>query len=123
MKTYWKKGSWDATCDVCGFRFKADQLKKRWDGLMTCAADWEPRHPQDYLRAVPDKQAVPWTRPDNDGPYIGPNWAVDYFDEGYLESFAWPNGVYLNDNWIDNFNNIYYASGGYWNPDYTGSIG
>lgn len=30
---------------------------------MVCPNDWEPRHPQDFLRSVPDHQAVPWSRP------------------------------------------------------------
>ena len=97
MKTYWKKGSWEATCDVCGFRFKADQLKKRWDGLMTCTADWEPRHPQDYLRAVPDKQAVPWSRPEIDGPFVGPNYIFNYIESEYFDDGLGVGDTYFGD--------------------------
>lgn len=57
-------GDWKADCDECGRTFKASQLKKRWDGLMVCSTDWEPRHPQDFVRAKADYQAVPWTRPE-----------------------------------------------------------
>lgn len=56
-------GNWNAICDVCAQKYKASELKKRWDGLMVCPNDWEARHPQDFLRAVPDRQAVPWSRP------------------------------------------------------------
>lgn len=31
---------------------------------MVCEADWEPRHPQDFVKGVPDDQAPPWSRPD-----------------------------------------------------------
>ena len=31
---------------------------------MVCKECWEPRHPQDFLRGVPDDPSVPWTRPD-----------------------------------------------------------
>ena len=69
-KEYYKKGDWNAVCDVCGFRFKASQLRRRWDGLMTCKDDWEIRQPQDLLRSKQDHQAVPWTRPEPTDTYI-----------------------------------------------------
>lgn len=64
-KTYAKKGDWNGSCDVCGFKLKASQLKKRWDGLMVCKEDWEPRHPMDFYRApIGTESKVPWTRPE-----------------------------------------------------------
>ena len=58
------KGDWIADCDVCGRKFKASQLQKRWDGLMCCHQDWEIRQPQDFVRGVADTQIAPWTRPE-----------------------------------------------------------
>jgi len=58
------KGDWKALCDVCGREYKASQLTKRWDGLMCCRHDWEPRQPQDFVRGVSDTQLVPWSRPE-----------------------------------------------------------
>ena len=55
-------GDWKAICDICGREFKASRLKQRWDGLMCCQQDWEPRQPQDFVRGVPDPQVVPWIR-------------------------------------------------------------
>jgi hypothetical protein len=63
-------GSWNAICDVCGQKYKAGDMRRRWDGLMVCAHDWEPRHPQDFLRAVPDRQNVPWSRPQTSDVFI-----------------------------------------------------
>lgn len=63
MNNYYKPGTWNALCDVCGFKHKSDELKKRWDGLMVCKHDWEPRHPQDLLRVPREQISVPWTRP------------------------------------------------------------
>ena len=57
-------GDWNCLCDVCGFKFKASDLRQRWDGAMVCKEDWEPRHPMDYFRGYPDQQGVPWSRPD-----------------------------------------------------------
>ena len=57
-------GDWIADCDVCGRKYKASQLKQRWDGLMCCHQDWEIRQPQDFVRGVADNQLAPWTRPE-----------------------------------------------------------
>lgn len=59
---YYKSGSWNVHCDVCGFKFKATDIKKRWDGLMVCKDDWEPDHPQKYIRVTEDIQVVPFVR-------------------------------------------------------------
>jgi hypothetical protein len=64
MKTTYQAGKWLAICDICGFRFYNDQLKKDWRGLMTCVHDHEPRHPQEFIRVKSDTTSVPWTRPD-----------------------------------------------------------
>lgn len=61
---YWAPGDANAICDVCGFQYKLSQLKKRWDGLMTCDIDWEPRQPQDFVRGVKDQRRVPDARPE-----------------------------------------------------------
>ncbi len=60
----WKPGRWSAICDVCGFRFHSDALRDRWDGLKVCQKDWEPRHPQDFLRARTERITPPWVRPE-----------------------------------------------------------
>lgn len=59
---HYKRGTWNAVCDRCGLVFKSDQLRKTWDGLYVCHDDWEPRHPQDFVKGVKDDQSVPWTR-------------------------------------------------------------
>ena len=62
-------GDHNCICDVCGFKFKRSQLRMRWDRLLVCQADWEPRQPQDFVRPVRDSQRVPDARPE----------ATDYF--------------------------------------------
>jgi len=73
MSTYssYKKGDWSAVCDSCGMVFLASKLRKRWDGLMVCSKDFEVRHPQDFVRAKVDIQAVRWTRPESTDVFIG----------------------------------------------------
>lgn len=64
---YWKAGTWNAVCAVCGFQFKADELKDRWDGVRVCTQDWEPRNILDFFKVKEDRsQTVPWSQPDPD---------------------------------------------------------
>ena len=65
-------GDHNAICDVCGFKFKASQLAKRWDGFMVCEKDWEQRHPQDTLRVKPENTTVPWSRPEASDQFVVP---------------------------------------------------
>ena len=62
-KTWFKSGSWNVICDVCGEKHKAEKLLTRWDGLKTCASCWEVRHPQELIRPIKERNSVPWTRP------------------------------------------------------------
>lgn len=50
MLNYFKSGTYNSICDVCGFEHKADEMRMRWDGLFVCKEDWESDHPQKYLR-------------------------------------------------------------------------
>ena len=57
-------GDWNAVCSMCGHKFKASELVKHWHGMMRCRTCNEARHPQEYVRAVPDMQTPPWTQPE-----------------------------------------------------------
>lgn len=72
--TWFRSGKYNVICDVCGFKFKETDLRKRWDGLMVCERDWEQRHPQELLRPVPDQVKLPWTRPEGRDQFITPNY-------------------------------------------------
>ena len=63
---------YNAICDVCGFKFKASQLSKRWDGMMVCKHDYEVRHSLDFYTTRNDAHLLPWTRPDGDGIDVSP---------------------------------------------------
>jgi hypothetical protein len=89
MRSYYKPGTWNAVCDVCGFHFKADELKKRYDGRMVCDADFELRHPSELLRARQDNPPIPWSRPAPADPVSGLLTIADDFiiaeDGTYLD--------------------------------------
>ena len=66
---------------------------------MTCESDWEPRHPQDFLRARKDtSMTLPWSRPDADGPDVGPDYITLYVADGWVEEFQpAPPGTYFEE--------------------------
>jgi hypothetical protein len=54
-------------CDECGLRYRRSQVLERWDGFLVCKKDWEPRHPQEFVRGRVDKIAVKNPRPEQVG--------------------------------------------------------
>ena len=42
----------DVVCPVCGFIKPKSEFRLRWDGVQVCKDDWEPRHPQEFVRSV-----------------------------------------------------------------------
>lgn len=56
----------NAICDVCGFKYPSEKLRRRWDGAMVCRDDWEPQHPIDRPQPPRVQQAPAWTRPDSE---------------------------------------------------------
>lgn len=53
----WKKTDHWVVCDVCGCDIRNTDARRRWDNLVTCPDDWEPRHEQDFVRGKADKIA------------------------------------------------------------------
>lgn len=63
---YLKLGDWNASCASCGRKRKATELRKDWKGFYVCPEHWETRHPQDFVRAMPENQSVPWSQEPED---------------------------------------------------------
>lgn len=55
-------GDYNAVCYQCGFKRKGSYLVRNWQGYFVCPEHNEPRHPQDFVKAVPDMQTVPWAQ-------------------------------------------------------------
>ena len=70
------RGDFWRICDVCGFKCRASETSKRWDGLMVCREDFEPRHPQDFVRGRLDRQNVPDPRPEPADVFIDPSETI-----------------------------------------------
>lgn len=60
---YYNSGDWNVVCYECGRKRKASLMKRHWQGYYVCPPHWEPRQPQDFVRAQPDVQTPPWTQP------------------------------------------------------------
>lgn len=61
-KPSYKKGDWLVICDRDGFKYKASEMRKEWNGLIVHKNNFETRHPQEFVRGRKDDQSVPWTR-------------------------------------------------------------
>lgn len=82
---YYRPGTWNYYCDVCGTKYKATHSKERWDGLQVCPDCFELRHPQDFVRTKGDKVSVDWQRPGGYDwtavPYITLYMATSYCED------------------------------------------
>ena len=54
----WEAGNHWVYCDRCSSAVRAKDAKKTWDNLIVCPDDWEPRHPQDFVRGRADDMAA-----------------------------------------------------------------
>lgn len=83
-RNYYVSGEWNVTCDVCSRKIKAQDAKQRWDGFIVCPADFEHRHPQDFVKAKTDKITVPFTRPIPPLIFTNTVYGTMYVDTGWV---------------------------------------
>lgn len=66
-------GDYKVQCDISGFWCLRSECRLRWDGKLVRADFWEPRQPQDFVRARPDDQSIRDARtPGQDPPLQDP---------------------------------------------------
>lgn len=72
-------GTWNVICDRCGFKRKAYEVAREpVTNFIVCKDTcWEMRHPQEYVRAKPDHQTVPFTRPQPTDVFTGTSFNCD----------------------------------------------
>lgn len=73
MSDLYRPGDYYLQCDRCGFKIRRSDARKTWDGLLVCGKDWEPRHPQDYIKVTPDKQYVEEPRSEGADTFLSTN--------------------------------------------------
>jgi len=77
IKDNYKHGDHNRICDRSGFKVKASRTSHEWNGLIVRVEDWEPRHPQDFVRGVPDRQSVDDPRPGAADTAVGTSTTLD----------------------------------------------
>ena len=68
----YRSGDFWRICDRSGRKVRASQTAKQWDGLIVSLAEFEERHPQDFVRGRKDHQSVPDPRPEGVDSFLGP---------------------------------------------------
>ena len=75
-------------CDRSGFRYKLNEMRKEWNGLLVGRDMWEAKHPQlEPRRKVSDAQALRQPRPDT---VEGPSSQMLPVNPFFIE----PSGIY-----------------------------
>lgn len=54
----WKSGDHWVECERTGMIIRSSDARIEWTGAIVAKEEWEPRHPQDYIRGVVDRQAA-----------------------------------------------------------------
>lgn len=66
-------GDYYGACDVCGFKTRRSQMRRRWDGAMVCLKDFEQRHPQDLIKPIQERQPLRDVRPEPEWTFVSGN--------------------------------------------------
>lgn len=67
----YRSGDWWVTDHHSGFQIRASDTVKQWNGLLVHWAHSDPKHPQELVRGVADRQTVPFSSPEPDDTFIG----------------------------------------------------
>ena len=71
--TVYRPGDYNVICQRTGYKIKASDSRKEWNGLVVRSGSWEPRHPIDFLRSFADHQAVTDARPEAEDNFLTTN--------------------------------------------------
>jgi len=105
---YYYPGGYNVICDRTGFKIKSSQAKKEWTNAVVREGSWEERHPQDFVRAVPDNQQVEDARPPQEVSFLSVNQVTttDFNQTGTVSSgleSIWDN----SESFWDNFQTLW----------------
>ena len=86
-------GKWNVICQRCGVKYKNDEVEKEWTGLLVCKRQcFETRHPQDFVRSMPDDQSIPYASP----PPTDVDVSVTYDTAVGVQNHDIPSGTFNN---------------------------
>ena len=57
-------GDWWMICERTGFKCRRSEMRKEWTGAWVHKSVYNERHPQDFVKAIPDDPSVDVSRPD-----------------------------------------------------------
>jgi|1_EtaG_2_1085319.scaffolds.fasta_scaffold203243_1 hypothetical protein len=72
-KTRYIHGDFNIICERTGSKIKRSQARKEWNNKIVRKESFEHRHPMDFLRARPDRQAAEDPRTESSDVYLGAN--------------------------------------------------
>ncbi len=72
MADKYRKGEHYLICDRSGRQMRASESRREWTGAVVHKDEYEARHPQDFVRARPERQAVAISRSPQIDRYMGP---------------------------------------------------
>lgn len=59
MAYVFREGDPPAICQRCGSKVHISEIRREWTSARVCRDCWDPRHPQEFVRGVRDRQQVP----------------------------------------------------------------
>jgi hypothetical protein len=95
---HYRPGDYWVICDECGRTFRKSKTRKRWDGMIVCFNDWEPRHPQEFIRGRADRIAVKDAR-------------IETYQARLNDDCTSTTGWTLGSGWTHNTDEFYHSSG------------
>lgn len=57
-------------CDVDGMAYYSEDKRIKWDGAVVHKDNWEPRHPQELIKAVREDTSIKDARPEAEDVFI-----------------------------------------------------
>ena len=78
--THFKPGDHNIIDDRSGYKIKRSAAQKEWTGSTVAKRSFEERHPQDFIRSIPDHQAVRDPNPESSDRFLGINEVIDLYE-------------------------------------------
>jgi hypothetical protein len=82
------RGDYNVIDDRTGRKVKRSECRLEWNGALVHKDEWEARHPQDFVRGIPDDQSVPLPRTEGTTSFLDSTSGVQKFDYGSVDDFA-----------------------------------
>lgn len=72
-RDYYAQGQYNMICDRTGQKMKSSEARREWNGFIVHHSVFLERHPQDYVKPVPQEPAPKNLRPRAERTYLATN--------------------------------------------------